>query len=78
MRKLVVDEKYNNKKLNALLQDKFNGLSNSSFDKALRKKDIIVNDVRVKENILLHTNDLVTIYITDEYLFKKIDFDIIY
>lgn len=78
MRKLVVDIKYNNKKLNTFLLDNFDGLSLNTFYKALRKKDILVNDIRVKDNVVLHAHDIVTIYITDNYLFKKINFDIVY
>ena len=78
MRNLVVDKKYNNKKLNIFLQESFDGLSSSTFYKALRKKDIIVNNTRVKENVLLHTGDNITIYITDNYLLKQIDLQIVY
>lgn len=78
MRKLVVNEKYNNKKLNIFLQEQFSGLSTSTFYKALRKKDIIVNGTRVKENVPLHTGDNITIYIIDEYLFKQLNLDIIF
>lgn len=78
MKNLLVNEKYNNKKLNVFLQDNFNGLSTSTFYKALRKKDIIVNGLRVKENVFLHYRDNVTIYIADEFLFKHFTLDIIY
>lgn len=78
MRSLIVDNKYNNKKLNTFLLDNFNGLSMNTLYKALRKKDILVNNVRVKENVVLHTEDVVTLYITDSFLFKKINYDIIY
>ena len=46
--------------------------------KALRKKDILVNNVRIKENVLLHTGDNITIYIIDDFLFKKPSLDIVY
>lgn len=78
MRNLVVNEKYNNKKLNAVLQDSFNGLSTSTFYKALRKKDILINDIRIKENMVVHTGDRITIYITDAYLFKQINLNIVF
>lgn len=78
MKNLVVDSKYNNKKLNTFLLDTFNGLSLNTLYKALRKKDILVNDVRIKDNIILHTGDKITLYITDDFLFKKVDFSIIY
>lgn len=78
MKSLVVSSKYNNKKLNTFLLDTFNGLSMNTLYKALRKKDILVNDIRVKDNIVLHTGDKVTLYITDNLLFKKINFSIVY
>ena len=78
MKKLIVNQKYDNKKLSTFLLDNFNGLSMSTLYKALRKKDILVNNVRIKENIIVHTNDLVTVYITDNYLFKNIDFNIVF
>lgn len=78
MRKLIVDNKYNNKKLNTFLLEKFNGLTMNTIYKALRKKDILVNDVRIKDNITLFEGDTVTVYITDNYLFKQIKLDIIF
>lgn len=78
MRKLIVDKKYNNKKLTNFLLDSFNGLSINTVYKALRKKDILVNDVRIKDNVTLFTGDNVTVYITDNYLFKQTNLDIIF
>ena len=78
MKKLVVNKKYNNKKLSSFLLDTFNGLSINTIYKALRKKDIIINNVRVSENVVLKENDNVTIYITDEFLYKKFDLKITY
>lgn len=78
MKTLIVNNKYNNKKLNTFLLDNFNGLSINTLYKSLRKKDILINNVRIKDNITLHTGDKVTLYITDEFLFKKINFDIVY
>ena len=78
MRKLIVNEKYNNKKLSVFLLDNFNGLSMNTLYKALRKKDILINGTRIKENINIHSSDEITVYISDDYLFKKFDIDIIY
>ena len=78
MRKLIVDKKFNNKKLTVFLLDSFNGLSVNTVYKALRKKDILVNDVRVKDNVTLYTGDNVTVYITDNYLFKQVNLDIVF
>ena len=40
MKKLIVDKKYNNKKLNTFLFENIPNLSSSLFYKTLRKKDI--------------------------------------
>lgn len=78
MRKLIVDNKFNNKKLTNFLISNFNGLSVNTVYKALRKKDILVNDVRVKDNITLFSGDNVTVYITDNYLFKQVSLDVVF
>lgn len=78
MKTLIVPKKYNEKKLNKFLLDSFNGLSQNTLFKAYRKKDIIVNDKRISENITVYENDKITIYITDDFLYKKVDFEIIY
>lgn len=78
MRSLIVTNKYNNKKLNTFLLDTFPDLSINMLNKALRQKDIKVNGSRVKENVLLHENDNIDVYISDEFLFKKVDIDIVF
>lgn len=78
MKKIVVDKKYNNKKLNTFLLDSFNGLSLNTIYKILRKKDIRINNVKVNENCTLHEGDEITVYIKDEFLYKSFSFDIIY
>lgn len=80
MRKLIVEKKYNEKKLNTFLLDKFNGLTMNTIYKALRKKDIRINNVKINQNVILHTGDEVQIFILDDLLFssKNIKFDLIY
>lgn len=78
MRKLIVDKKFNNKKLTNFLMAHFNGLSVNTVYKALRKKDILVNDLRIKNNVTLFDGDNVTIYITDDYLFKQVNLQVIF
>lgn len=78
MRKIIVNKKYNNKKLNLFLMDSFNGLSLNTFYKALRKKDILVNNYRINDNIIVHENDDIIVYVKDEFLFKQFDLSIIY
>ena len=72
MQKITVESKYNNKKLSTFLYYHFSGLTSATLNKALRKKDIRINDVKIKEDTIVYEADTVTIYITDEFLFKKI------
>ena len=78
MKKLVVDKKYDNKKLNKFLQNSFPSLTNNLFYKTLRKKDIKINGKRVSENISIHENDEILVYISDKLLEDHIDLEIIY
>ncbi len=76
MRKLIVNEKYNNKKLNSFILDKFKNLKQNTLYKALRKKDIKINNVRVSENKTIYLGDEISIYISDELLFGKLNIDL--
>lgn len=71
MKELVVENKYNCKKLVPFLLDNFDGLSTNTIYKALRKKDIRINDIKVNSNVFLQTGDSVKIFISDEFLFKQ-------
>ncbi len=78
MKELIVPAKYDNKKLNNFLFDSFDGLKQSTLYKALRQKDIRINDIRISSNETIHTGDKVKVYIVDELLFYNNDFKIIY
>lgn len=80
MKELIVEPKYDGKKLNNFLLDSFDGLSLNVLYKTLRKKDIRVNNIRVSENVTLHTNDHVKVFLLDEQLFKSASalIDIVY
>ena len=71
MRKLIVPQKYNNKKLNTFILASFPELSINMLNKALRQKDIRINGVRIKENVSIYENDEIAVFIADEYLFSK-------
>lgn len=71
MRKLIVPQKYNNKKLNTFILASFPELSINMLNKALRQKDIKINGVRIKENVSIYQNDEIAVFIADEYLFSK-------
>ena len=78
MKKLIVNKKYDNKKLNKFLQDKLPTLSTNLLYKTLRKKDIKVNGKRVSENVTLFENDEILIYISDELLDVDIELNVFY
>lgn len=78
MKILVVDEKYNNKKLDKFIFDKFPSLSSGLFYKTLRKKDFRVNNIRISENIAIHTGDEIKVFISDELLENNISLSVIY
>ena len=78
MKKLIVNEKYNGKKLNKFLLDNISNLSSNLLYKTLRKKDIKVNGKRVSENINIFLNDEIEVYISDKMLSNSINLSIVY
>lgn len=78
MKKIIVNEKYDKKNLNTLLLDTFNGLTLNTIYKALRKKNIRINGVKVSENCIINEGDEITIYINDNFLYKTFDLNIVY
>ncbi len=82
MKKLIVNKKYDGKKLNKFLLENIPNLSYGLFCNTLRKKDIKINGKRVNKDITVFNNDEILVYISDELLNKNssnsINFDIIY
>lgn len=78
MKKLIIDEKYNNKKIVNVLLDNFNGLSSSLVYKSLRKKDIKLNGNRIKDNVSVFSGNVLEIFIDDKYLYKQLSLNIVY
>lgn len=78
MKKLIVDKKYNGKKLDKFLIDNINNLSYNLFYKTLRKKDIKLNGKRTNTNVNVFENDEILVFISDELLKPKISLDIIF
>ena len=76
MRKIIVNEKYNNKKLNNFILDSFPNLNKNTLFKALRKKDIRVNGKRVSEDVTIYKGDEITIFIIDDFLLGTSNFKI--
>lgn len=66
MKKIIVDEKYNQKKLSKIILDKIPSIKYSTFCKLLRKKDIKINGKRTNKDIEVSNNDEILIYIPKE------------
>lgn len=69
MRSIIVKEKFHGKKLNTVLFSEFPKLNVNSLYKALRKKDIKINGIRISENQVVFQDDVIEIYLSDDYLF---------
>ncbi len=78
MKKLIVNENYDGKKLNKFLFDNIPNLSQNLLYKTLRKKDIKINGKRVNENVSVYLGDEILVYISDELLSNAPNLDIFY
>ena len=68
MKELIVGLKDDNKKLITYISSIFPHLKLNNIYKALRKKDIRINEVRVSKDVIIHANDKIKIYINDDIL----------
>ena len=78
MKKLIVNKKYNGKKLNKFLQDNIPNITSNLFYRTLRKKDIKINGVRVKDNVTVFENDEIVIYIPDELINNNFELNVFF
>lgn len=80
MKEVIINNKYDNKKLTKYLLDNFPKVTLNIIYKTLRKKDIQLNGKRINENVTLHENDILKIYISDDILYynTNIKIEIIY
>lgn len=78
MKELIVPPKYDNKKINTFLLDTFDALKQNTLYKALRQKDIRINDVRINTNETIYTGDNIKVFIADKFLSSISSFDTIY
>lgn len=78
MKKLIVNHKYDGKKLNTFLLDYIPNLSSALFYKTLRKKDIKINGKRISENVTLHEKDEILVYVADALLPPTFKLDIFF
>ncbi|MDD3304098.1 MAG: RluA family pseudouridine synthase [Clostridia bacterium] len=70
MRKIYVKTKQETIVLSNYLLNIFPNLKKSVLFKAIRNKDIRVNEIKTSKDIMVKNDDLVTIYITDTFLFN--------
>lgn len=78
MKKLIVNKKYNGKKLNIFLLDNIPYLSSNLLYKSLRKKDIKINGKRINDNVKVFEGDEILIYISDNLLQPNFKLDIFF
>ena len=71
MKKVVVNKKYDGKKLNKFLLDNVPNLTYGLFCNTLRKKDIKINGKRVNKDISVFEGDEILVYIADSLLDSK-------
>lgn len=69
MKSIQIDFKSDGKRISTCLLNKFPHLSTNSIFKALRKKDIKINGKRTNSNNILHSGDILDIYISDNILY---------
>ena len=75
MRKIVVKNLKKETLLSNYLKKEFPSIVISKFYQSLRRKDIRVNDTKINKDINIKNGDILTIYISDEFLYdisKKI------
>lgn len=78
MKKLIVNKKYNEKKLNKFLLDNIPNLTSGLLYKTLRKKDIKINDKRISKNVTIFEGDEVVVFIDDKLLQPYFNVDIFF
>jgi len=80
MKEFLIDNKYNNKKIINILTNMFPNMNINTINKALRKKDILVNGSRINSNITISSGDIIKVFISDDLLYgyKTLDLKIVY
>lgn len=71
MRSVTVEEKHSNMRIDKYLREIFPNLSFGAMQKALRKKDIKVNGIRIRQDYTVMPGDCLEIYIVDDILGGK-------
>lgn len=68
MKKIIIEESQGNKKLTKFLRQYFKDMPVSAIYKAIRKRNIKINGIRVKEDYIISSGDVLEIYIPDNIL----------
>ena len=76
MKKIIVNKKYDGKKLNKFLLDNIPNLTYGLFCNTLRQKDIKINGKRVNTDVSVFGGDEVVIYIADSLLDSKVSINL--
>ena len=78
MKKIIVTNKYNEKKLSKFILDNIPELTFNKFCMLLRKKDIKLNGKRLSKDCIIKANDEIIIYTPDNIKQKDLPINIIY
>lgn len=68
MKKIIVDNKNNGLKISKVIYNHFPNMPKNAIYKLFRLKDIKVNGIRQKEDIVVNNNDIIEIYCSDNIL----------
>jgi 23S rRNA pseudouridine955/2504/2580 synthase len=68
MRTIYITDKQADKKIDRVLRELFPAMPASALFKALRKKDIKANGIRIREDYIVSAGDKLDVYIVDEIL----------
>ena len=78
MKEIIVNKKYNEKKLNKVIMGEIQNISYNMFCQLLRKKDIKVNGKRTNKDITVYENEKIEIYLPKEFQEVNIELNIVY
>ena len=78
MKRIIIETKYNDKKLSKVVLKEIQNMNYNIFCKLLRKKDIKVNQKRINKDIIVYEKDVVEIYIPEQLEKRNIKIDKIF
>ena len=78
MKRIIIETKYNDKKLSKVVLKEIQNMNYNIFCKLLRKKDIKVNQKRINKDIIVYEKDVVEIYISEQLEKRNIKIDKIF